>query len=177
MKLGLKKDEVVLVPFQTDWKDEFEKVKAALIEHTTLQPMQIEHIGSTAIKGIQAKPIIDILVGVEHLSSLDKPFFKDLQMVGFYRLRVVRPEEIVCAKFTDDTFETKTHFIHIVEWQNTKWRQMLFFRDYLNENEDARKQYEELKNSFFETDLIGITDYTNYKEQFVQSIFAKMEGN
>ena len=48
---------------------------------------------------------------------------------------------------------------------------------YLNENEDARSQYKALKTSFFKTDLSGITDYTNYKEQFVQSIFAKMEGN
>ena len=177
MKLGLNKDEVVLVPFQTEWQAEFEKVKVALLEHTTLQPTQIEHIGSTAINGILAKPVIDILVGVEHFATLDKLFFKDLLKVGFYRLRVDRPEEIVCAKFTDDTFETKTHFIHIVEYRGKKWSQMLFFRDYLNENEGARNQYKALKTSFFETDLSGITDYTNYKEQFVQSIFAKMEGN
>ena len=177
MKLGLTKDEVVLVPFQTEWKAEFEKVKAALIEHTTLQATQIEHIGSTAINSIQAKPVIDILVGVEHLETLEKSFFKDLQKVGFYCLRVERPDEIVCAKFTDETYETKTHFIHIVEWHGKKWREMLFFRDYLNENESVRLQYEALKTSFFETKLNGINDYTSYKEQFVQSIFAKMEGN
>ena len=177
MKLGLSKDEVVLVPFQTEWKTEFKKVKAALIEQTTLQAIQIEHIGSTAINGIQAKPVIDILVGVEHLETLEKSFLKDLQKVGFYRLRVERPDEIVCAKFTDETFETKTHFIHIVELHSTKWHQLLLFRDYLNENKDVRLQYEALKTSFFETNLHGINDYTNYKEQFVQSIFAKMEGN
>ena len=177
MKLGLNNDEVELVPFQTEWKAEFEKVKAALIEHTTLQPVQIEHIGSTAIKGIQAKPIIDILVGVEHLEVLEKSFIQDLQKAGFYRLRVERPEEIVCAKFTDETYETKTHYIHIVEMHGTKWRQLLFFRDHLNENEDVRLQYEALKTSFFETILNGIDAYTNYKEQFVYSIFAKMEGN
>ena len=177
MNLGLTKDEVVLVPFQTEWKSEFEKVKEALIEHTTLQATQIEHIGSTAINGIQAKPVIDILVGVKHLETLEKSFFKDLQKVGFYRLRVERPDEIVCAKFTDETYETKTHFIHIVEWHGKKWREMLFFRDYLNENESVRLQYEALKTSFFETNLNGINDYTNYKEQFVRSIFAKMEGN
>ena len=177
MKLGLSRDEVVLVPFQTQWKAEFEKVKAALIKHTTLQATQIEHIGSTAINGIHAKPVIDILVGVKHLETLEKSFFKDLQKVGFYRLRVERPDEIVCAKFTDETFETKTHFIHIVERQAKKWCELLFFRDYLNDNESVRLQYEALKTSFFETNLNGINDYTNYKEQFVQSIFAKMEGN
>lgn len=177
MKLGLNKDEVVLVPFQKEWKAEFEKVKATLTRHTTLQPTQIEHIGSTAILGIQAKPIIDILVGVEQLEALEKPFFKDLQKAGFYRLRVERPEEIVCAKFLDEAYETKTHYIHIVEFNGTKWRQLLFFRDYLNENEDVRTQYESLKRSFFNTNLNGVLDYTNYKEQFVYSIFAKMEGN
>ncbi len=142
-----------------------------------MQQEQIEHIGSTAIHGMQAKPIIDILVGVEHLATLEESFFKDLQKAGFYRLRVERPEEIVCAKFTDETFETKTHFIHILEWHGIKWRQLLFFRDYLNENEDERAQYEGLKTAFFNTNLSGINAYTNYKEQFVQSIFAKMEGN
>ena len=175
MSLGLANDEVAIVPYTSQWKDEFIKVKAALIESSNLKPHQIEHIGSTSIEGIQAKPIIDILVGVDHLTFLEKRFFKELLKVGFYRLRVERPNEIVCAKFTDETFEKKTHFIHIVELHGEKWRQMLFFRDYLNANKDVKLEYEALKHSFFNTDLKGITAYTDYKEQFVRSIFSKME--
>lgn len=174
MKLGLKKHEVLLVPYDMDWKIEFNTVKEKILEHTNLQSYQVEHIGSTAIEGILAKPIIDILVGVENLSSLDEAFFKDLRKVGFYRLQVDRPNEIVCAKFTDTSFETKTHFIHIVEINKEKWRQMLFFRDFLNGNEAVKKEYETLKNSFFSTGKEGINEYTHYKEQFVQSIFSKM---
>ena len=48
-------------------------------------------------------------------------FFKALRNVGFYRLRVERLNEIICAKFIDDTFETKTHFIRIAEFQKEKW--------------------------------------------------------
>lgn len=51
---------------------------------------------------------------------------------------------------------------------------MRFFRDYLNANEAVKKEYEAFKNGFFSTDMQGITDYTTYKEQFVQSIFKKM---
>jgi len=73
-----------------------------------------------------------------------------------------------------ETFETKTHFIHIVDFQKEKWQQLLFFRDFLNSNERAKMQYEALKQNFFSTNLNGIADYTNYKEQFVQAIFDKM---
>ncbi|AWE07675.1 GrpB family protein [Lysinibacillus sp. 2017] len=175
MRLGLKNGEVKLVPYEENWKDDFNIVKMALLEGTNLREFQIEHVGSTSIEGIQAKPIIDILVGVESLASLDKMFFSNLRKVGFYRLQVERPNEIVCAKFTDESFETKTHYIHIVELNKEKWRQMRFFRDYLNANEDVKQRYQALKNSFFRTDLNGINDYTEYKEPFVQSIFAKME--
>jgi len=176
MKLGLKNNEVVIVPYDKEWKGEFNKTKAQIIQYTNLKPEQIEHIGSTSIEGIRAKPIIDILIGVENLTTLDKPFFKNLQQAGFYKLKVERPNEIVCAKFTDETFEIKTHFIHIVELEKEKWNQMLFFRDYLNANQDMKEQYENLKESFFNTDLKGINSYTDYKEQFVQSIFEQLKN-
>ncbi|MCH7321437.1 GrpB family protein [Solibacillus sp. MA9] len=175
MKLGLKKDEVKLVPYDVNWKSAFLIVKKELIDCVKLQGGQIEHIGSTSIEGIQAKPIIDILVGVKNLNLLDKAFFSNLRKAGFYRLQVQRPNEIVCAKFTDETFDTKTHFLHIVELNKEKWHQMLFFRDYLNANEEVKKQYQALKNDFFSTNLNGINAYTEFKEQFVQSIFSKME--
>ncbi|MGA4517974.1 GrpB family protein [Solibacillus silvestris] len=174
MKLGLKKNEVVLVPYEAGWKMEFADTKKKIMEHTNLQSYQIEHIGSTSIEGISAKPVIDIVIGVENFKLLDKAFFMGLKEAGFYRLQVERPDEIICAKFTDASFETKTHFIHLVEFNKEKWHQMRFFRDYLNANEAVKKEYEALKNGFFSTDMQGITDYTTYKEQFVQSIFKKM---
>lgn len=174
VKLGLKSDEVVLVPHEAGWKKEFTVTKEKIMEHTKLQSHQIEHIGSTSIVGILAKPVIDIAIGVENLEAQDKSFFKELRQAGFYRLQVERADEIVCAKFTDDSFETKTHFIHLVEFNKKKWHQMRFFRDYLNANEAVKKEYARLKNSFFSTGKDGITAYTEYKEQFVQSVFLKM---
>lgn len=174
MNLGLKKDEVKIVPHDERWQNAFVIAKKELIDCVKLQDMQIEHIGSTSIKGIQAKPVIDIVIGVENITTLDEAFFKALRKAGYYRLQVERPNEIVCAKFTDESFETKTHFLHIVEFNKDKWRQMLFFRDYLNANEEVRLQYQALKNEFFSTKLNGINAYTEFKEQFVQSIFAKM---
>ena len=87
-----------------------------------------------------AKPIIDILVGIDDISKVDKAIFKQLQSIGFLRLRVERPGEIVLAKFTDETYEVKTHFIHMVDFEEELWCNQLFFRDYLNSNEKAERR-------------------------------------
>lgn len=50
MKLGLKNNEVVIVPYDKEWKDEFNKAKTEIIQYTNLKPNQIEHIGSTSIR-------------------------------------------------------------------------------------------------------------------------------
>ncbi len=175
MPLGLKHNEVTLVPFDPTWKQLFDETKQAILQAIGNEHMPIEHIGSTSIEGISAKPVIDILLGIPDIRTLDATFFKRLQRAGFYELKVKRPHEIVCAKFTDDTFEVKTHFIHIVDFEKQKWNELLFFRNYLNAHSTTKKEYEALKKSFFKTDLHGIHAYTNYKEQFVQMIVEKMD--
>ncbi|MER2126095.1 GrpB family protein [Solibacillus sp.] len=65
MKLGVSKDEVILVPYDQRWKKEFMRIQDILVHNTPLQPHQIEHIGSTSIEGIQAKP------GYKNVNSVD----------------------------------------------------------------------------------------------------------
>lgn len=174
MILGLKDNEVMIVPYDLKWKTEFEEVKSEIMSQTGLHSDRIEHIGSTAIKGIKAKPIIDILIGLDDLQDIETFFFEQLKGVGFYRLRVQKEDEIICAKFTDDTFKMKTHIIHIVEFKQEKWEQLTSFRDFLNNNLTERKQYEALKEKFLESGQAGIENYTNNKELFVQEILDRM---
>lgn len=136
-----------------------------------LPAQQIEHIGSTAIMDIQAKPVIDIALGIEDFAEwhhAEPP----LRTIGFYRLRVQREQEIVFARFTDSTYEVKTHFIHLIPFESEHWKNMLFFRDYLNAHAQIRIEYEQLKQSF-PMEQGGIEQYTQHKEQWIQHIFAK----
>ena len=94
---------------------------------------------------MSAKPLIDIVVGVDDLQEVDKPLLKSFSKAGFLWLRVERPGEMVLAKFSDDTYKEKTHFIHLVDYQKELWNNLIFFRDHLNSNEDERKQYLEIK--------------------------------
>ena len=136
---------------------------------------QIEHIGSTAIQGIYAKPIIDILAGIEDIDKDFSQLEKDLRKTGFYRLRVERPSEVIFAKFQNESFQVKTHFLHLVDYEDELWKNLLFFRDYLRKNEEERKTYESLKIRYTEKHSEGIEDYTNFKESFVQDIISKRE--
>lgn len=171
MRLGLKRDEVRLENYTPEWKEEFNRVKDQIIESTNLDETRIQHIGSTAIKGMAAKPILDILVGVDDLQEVDGRIITGLRKIGFLRLKVDRPGEIVFAKFTDETYEEKTHFIHLVEYKKEIWGNLIFFRDYLNANELARRQYLEIKLEYLRKASTGVNEYTNHKESFVQSIF------
>ncbi len=173
MKLGLKNNEVKIVPYTKEWHKEFISVQKEIHQHTNIKENRIEHMGSTAIEGMSAKPIIDILVAVDDLSILDSSVVEGLKAIGFHRLRVERPGEIVFAKFTDDTFEEKTHFIHLVEHEKDLWRNLLFFRDYLSANENARQDYTNLKQDYLKIHSTGINEYTDYKEAFVKKIFKK----
>lgn len=172
MELGLGRDEVRLVHHDETWLNAFYSTKEMLLKHTTLEDYQIEHIGSTAIRDIRAKPIIDILIGIKSISGDLTELEKELRDSGFYRLRVDRPDEIVLAKFTDDTFKVKTHYVHLVKFDGELRRDLIFFRDYLNDSVEARKEYEAIKMSFIQEKNEGIKEYTNLKENFVREILS-----
>ena len=177
MELGLELNELRIVDYTIEWADEFEKVKQGLIDSTGLAEERIEHIGSTAIQGMPAKPVIDILIGIDDLNQTDKDLMKSFGKEGFLRLKVERPGEIVLAKFKDDSFQVKTHFIHLVEYRKQLWNNLMFFRDYLNENEEARRQYLNIKEEFLNNKSEGILEYTDFKEAFVKKIISEnMDG-
>ncbi|MEB7783060.1 GrpB family protein [Mammaliicoccus sciuri] len=177
MQLGLKNDEIRLEKYTVKWHDEFIKVKNELLKYTQFGEYRIEHIGSTSIQGMSAKPIIDIVVGVDNLEKVDEELFNSFRKAGFLRLRVEKPNEVVLAKFTDETYQVKTHFIHLVEYQQEIWNNLTFFRDYLNSNEAARKEYLDIKTSYLKNTTSGIKDYTDFKEKFVKSIYNKRNAN
>lgn len=83
MDLGLAKNEVRLLPYSTEWKKEFKRVKTEIMTATGFEEKRIEHIGSTAIYNLPAKPVIDLLVGVDNIKNVDKSLFKELQKIGF----------------------------------------------------------------------------------------------
>lgn len=171
MILGLNRGEIKLVEPQEGWLVEFQKTQKEIYEATGIDISRIEHIGSTAINGIKAKPMIDIAVGVEDINNVASNIFKSLQEISFYRLRVVLDSEIVLARFDNDkTFDVKTHIIHLIDFQGEKWNDLILFRDKLNSSKRLMKDYEELKMNYILNETGDMNDYTNYKKSFILNV-------
>jgi GrpB-like predicted nucleotidyltransferase (UPF0157 family) len=176
MRLGLKRDEIKLVTYSNEWHEEFKRVKQKIQDHTNIEIGRIEHIGSTAIKDMVAKPILDIVMAVDDVNNIDHFIIDGLNKIGFLRLRVDRPAEIIFAKFSDETYLEKTHYLHIVEYDKDLWNNLIFFRDYLNSNATVREEYKNLKKDYIQKNCSGIAEYTDHKEQFVKDIYNKREN-
>lgn len=158
--------------------DEFNHVKNEILNIVKLDKNAIHHIGSTSIPGLSAKPIIDILIGVEDYMSLPESFFEALKTIGIYRLRVEKDDEIVLAKFADEFFHKHTHLIHIVNKEKQKYTELLKFRDYLRSHSDARMEYQRLKENLSTQYADDRPRYTQEKEAFIKLIIYKDdEGN
>lgn len=176
MSLGVNRGQVVLSEYQEIWVDEFNHVKNKILNIVKLDKNAIYHIGSTSIPSLSAKPIIDILIGVEDYMSLPESFFEALKTIGIYRLRVEKNDEIVLAKFEDESFQKHTHFIHIVYKEQLKYTELLKFRDYLRSHSDARMEYQRLKEKLSTQYADDRPKYTQEKEAFIKSIINNDVG-
>ncbi|WP_231687658.1 GrpB family protein [Bacillus sp. CHD6a] len=144
--LGVKKGEVFLVNHMDNWKRLFDKEKILLESIIRDKTKDIQHFGSTAIKGVKAKPIIDILIGVDSLMDVEMFNKEKLKEAGYHHLSRVHIEgKEVFAKFSDLENLTKTHILHVVEYDGNWWNKHILFRDYLNINPSVAKEYESLK--------------------------------
>lgn len=148
MAFGLKHGIVELAEHDPEW----EKLAAQTIERLWqvfgLKAKDIQHVGSTAIKGIKAKPIIDIAVAVEDFAEVEL-LTPALEAEGFMRRNWVpnENEQMLYAIGYDVPPDDRvtTHFIHIVKNGSTEWTDYINFRDYLNAMSSVAKEYETIK--------------------------------
>ena len=141
MSLGLKRGTVRLEPHDTAWDDVAREVISLLWNVLGGDAVDIQHVGSTAIPLIDAKPIIDIAVAVRQPEDLE----------GYDDMLEERGVIFRKTERDDDRFyvmgdaESRSCHIHMVPADGKKWRNYIAFRDYLNVNPDAAGRYCELK--------------------------------
>lgn len=168
------KDEVEVVPYDPAWPDLFLQEKkhllACLPNH--LIP-RIEHFGSTAVPGLCAKPIIDMLVEVTSLEETKTVIVPILEGQGYdYFWRPTRGDSTppFYAWFIKrDQQGRRTHHIHMVEADFEHWDRLLF-RDYLISHPDAAREYAHLKQNLSQTHQNGRVAYTLGKTDFIEKI-------
>ncbi len=168
-ELGLCRGEVAVEPHNDAWVTAAQQTIAALRELLNGATADIQHVGSTAVHGIFAKPIIDIAVGAADLS--DVLALNDvLAEHGFIFRGQDVPEQYL---YVCGGFDYRTHHVHVVRYGSEAWENYVNMRDYLNCHSVDARAYSELKRNLAEQYPDDRDSYTNMKSAFISDILAK----
>lgn len=167
-------DEVEIVDYTPTWPEQYEQEAAKILEVLDRDRIAaIEHIGSTAIPGLAAKPIIDVMVGVAAIEAA-RSFVPLLEGIGYvFWSDSPHRDRLFFVKGMPPYGPRRTHHVHVFEINSELWQRRLLFRDYLRSHPDAKQDYEVLKRQLaaeFRTDREA---YTERKRGFIDAIVAK----
>jgi GrpB-like predicted nucleotidyltransferase (UPF0157 family) len=164
---------VRIVDYNPQWPVLFEKERRQIEEVIGHIVVRIEHIGSTAVHGLGAKPIIDIMVAVNRLSDAEK---------------CIEPLGSICYEYVpefEDSIPERRYFhkghppkeqhyhLHMVELTSDFWRKHLLFRDFLRTHPKVAQEYYELKKRLAVEYGSNREGYTNAKKSFIESVIAE----
>lgn len=147
--IGLKRGTVKLLNHEKEWELEAQRTILRLHKILGAVARDIQHVGSTSILTIKAKPIIDIAVAVDDFKDV-LALEAELNHNGFYYRPNANLEDqllFACGSYYDGTGDLQTHFIHVVLADSMEWINYINFRDYLNKTPTVAKAYEDLKIS------------------------------
>jgi GrpB-like predicted nucleotidyltransferase (UPF0157 family) len=160
---------IELVGYDPSWPARFEKEEQALRRALAAWVVgSIEHIGSTAIPGLPAKPVIDIMAGVESLEA-SRPAILTLADSGYcYAPYRADAEHWFCKP--SPAF--RTHHLHLVPFESSQWREVIAFRDYLRSHPQIAAEYADVKRRLAHEFQHDREAYTAGKGPFIERITA-----
>ena len=163
---------VHIVPYDALWPGQFEQERLLLYRIIgEWVNGGIEHVGSTAVPGLDAKPVIDVMAGVLSLEA-SRDAISVLERNG-YSYAPYRPD--VMHWFCKPSFAFRTHHLHLVPYQSRLWKERLAFRDYLRSHSDVAREYAQLKYQLAEQYRFDREAYTEAKSEFIQRVLGKAE--
>ena len=162
--LGIDVSKVSLSSYDENWEKQFLIIKDELITILGNNVVEIHHIGSTAIKGIAAKPIIDVAVVVKDIQSL----MKEMKTAGYELVMQRDPGRYCFSKLNGDNMDTR--HVHCFLENHAKLKVMISFCKFLNENPEYAKQYNDLKIALAEKYPDDRNSYGEGKSEFINMI-------
>jgi GrpB-like predicted nucleotidyltransferase (UPF0157 family) len=165
---GLKRHTVQIVDYDPDWAVLFEAEAHAIRRAAGGVSLKIEHVGSTAVPGLPAKPIVDIAIAIQSRDVI--PALARILTAMGYLDRGDKGADGGYILVKDSAPEVRIVFLHVVEETDTQWHNYIAFRDVLRANETIRKQYAELKMQLAARFPNDRKSYTDGKDDFIGKI-------
>lgn len=160
-----------ILPYDPRWIVEFEAERDRIAHVIRGLAVRIEHSGSTAVPGLEAKPIIDMQISVKRLQPIRR-YAEPLAALGY--LHVPHVDDAFCPFFHRPSEWPHTHHVHVVEAGGQEERRTLAFRDFLREHSDVAGQYAALKHRLAAltdaTDADSREAYASAKSEFIKRV-------
>jgi GrpB-like predicted nucleotidyltransferase (UPF0157 family) len=167
--------KVTVVEYRPEWQKMFEDEKRILQKALGEIPAQVEHIGSTAVAGLAAKPIIDVMVGLEDFTIADDVVPK-VEALGYEYIQKYEAVMPFRRYFIKERAGIRTHQIHMVGIGGEFWERHISFRDYLRRNPVVAEQYASLKKELAAREWEDVNEYADAKTEFIKEIENKAKG-
>ncbi|MDF2921949.1 MAG: hypothetical protein K0R57_863 [Paenibacillaceae bacterium] len=163
---------IKVVPYDPAWKTQFEGIKAMVTEHIGDLIIKVEHVGSTSVEGLSAKPIIDLDVVMDSYDSFPE-IISRLAAAGFEHQGDlgIKGREAFRRTIAD---EFMPYHLYVCPKDGRGHLEHIAFRDYLRGNEAAKRAYEALKLQLAQDHPRDIDSYCNGKTAFVREILSKV---
>ncbi len=159
---------ISLVEHKAEWKDYYLEMEDYL-KRGLKNVFRISHIGSTAVKDIWSKDIVDILVEIEPSESLEKTA-DVIEELGFIRMSSSQSRISFNMGYTEKGLAEKVYHLHL---RYAGDNDELYFRDYLNEHPECAKEYEQMKPELWKRFKHDRDGYTKAKTDFVKKCTEK----
>jgi len=168
--LGLARGTVRLVPYDPAWRDLFLAEAARLRAALGGRVLAIEHVGSTSIPGMDAKPVLDMMAAVSSLAEAGR-LVPLIEALGYEP----RPDPEIPERrfFVRGRTTRRTHHFSLAEPTSRYWRDTLLFRDWLRAHPEAAEEYRALKHALAAQHATDREKYTTGKGVFVHAVLAR----
>jgi GrpB-like predicted nucleotidyltransferase (UPF0157 family) len=173
---------IEILPYDKRWAETFKKIKEEISNSLRGLIIDIEHIGSTSIVGLAAKPILDIDIVIKD-NSVFPNVINELEKIGYYyqdewsfrgREAFGRKDELTPWDGKDTQW--MEHHLYVCNKDSEELARHLAFRDYLSNNQEAVMEYENLKKNLANS-VKNRTSYTSAKSEFISGILKKSFEN
>jgi GrpB-like predicted nucleotidyltransferase (UPF0157 family) len=168
---GVEPKQITVADYDPDWPGRFEDERAAIERVLGDAVLDIQHIGSTAVPGLAAKPVIDMLIAVADLDEARRRVVEPLASLGYDYVpeyESVMPQRLYFRKGDPRGFH-----IHMVEPSGEFWDRHIRFRDFLREHPEAVAEYATLKKRLAREHGSDMDGYTDAKSDFIRGIEKK----
>lgn len=165
----MKTKNVIVLPYDPKWKNDFEEIKQELVNAIGDLILCIEHVGSTSVEGLSAKPIIDIDVVISDYSVFDGIVSK-LSAIGYFHEGDLGIKDREAFKYSDKPHLQK-HHLYVCPQNSNELLRHITFRDFLRNDPEAVKKYSKVKEEAAKLFPDNMDKYIEYKTPCIKELY------